>query len=268
MKLKTPVVKLKTIIETTQAKSDFGPLKFRIRPNTTDSKVIDEVINRNTYRKPKIGFLIKPGQTWLDLGGNIGTFAVLALVLGADKVICYEPEIDNFNLLKTNLDLNSKIIEDNFIFSEAKNLNKLPGCRYVVYNQAVGTTVGQQELYLCQGTYNKYRHSLIKRRGRKTVPVEVITLSQVRAIHPEINAIKIDIEGAEIAILEAYDDWTGIDQLVFEYSFDVDSSIPRFMAIIHKLEKAFPIVHYLKVNPDELHYKHFPAATMVYCLKK
>jgi hypothetical protein len=83
------------------------------------------------------------------------------------------------------------------------------------------------------------------------------------------NAIKMDIEGAEIPILEhlnAEDYRTyGIEKLVFEYSFDVDDSIPRFMNIIRKLSQAFNMVHFTKVKPTELHYTYFPAATLVYC---
>jgi len=240
-----------TTVTTKEKKNiGLGPLKFKIRPDTTDIKVIDEVINRNTYQKKNLDFLIHSGQTWLDLGANIGTFAVLALALGADKVICYEPEPENFQMLKENL-----------------KLNGFPTNRYKLYQQAVATATGKQDLYLCKGNYNKYRHSLIKIRGRETTPVSVTTMNTVRQKHPAINAVKMDIEGSEIEILENYHDWNGIDLLVFEYSFDVDSSIPRFIAIIKELEKSFTTVHYLKVNPDEANYKHFPAATMVYCRK-
>lgn len=266
-KLKPPILKIKAKkpkdrdIVTIKAKKSLGlptewatqhddSFKFMIRPETTDVKVIDEVITRNTYQKKNMDFLIKEGQTWLDLGANIGTFAVLALALGADKVVCYEPESENFQLLKENL-----------------KLNGFPSNRYKLYQQAVATEAGKQDLYLCKGDYNKYRHSLIKIRGRATTPVTVTTMEAVRNKDPTINAIKMDIEGSEIEILENYHEWNGIDLLVFEYSFDVDSSIPRFMTIIKELEKSFTTVHYLKVNPNEANYKHFPAATMVYCKK-
>jgi FkbM family methyltransferase len=234
-------------------------LTFTIRPNTTDQTVINEVIEKNAYQKRTMWqnginmgpFLIGPNQVWLDLGGNIGTFAVLALKCGAQKVICYEPEQENFELLRTNL-----------------QLNQYDQARYTVYREAVSADdAPQQELYLCRGTYNKYRHSLIKIRGRDTVPVACVSLDLIRQRDPTIDSVKMDIEGAEIALLEKYDRWDGINRLVFEYSFDVDPSIPRFLAIIERLRRFFRLVHYTKVKSDELEYNYFPRATMVYCLR-
>ena len=236
----------------TKPKKHVDSIRFQIRPETTDIKVIDEVVYRNCYQKKLIDFMIKPGQVWLDLGGNIGTFAVLALKLGVDKVICYEPEPDNYQLLTDNL-----------------TLNQYDPTKYSLHREAVASTDTQEpiKLYLCKGTYNKYRHSLIKIRGRQTILIDCVGMDTVRQRNPEINCIKMDIEGAEIDILENYDNWDGIDQLVFEYSFDVDASIPRFMNIIEKLKQSFQTVHYLKVKPNELEYTYYPRATMVYCLK-
>lgn len=236
----------------TRPKRDLPSLKFQIRPDTTDIKVIDEVIHRNSYQKRSIDFFIGEGQSWLDLGGNIGTFAVLALSLGAQKVICYEPEPENFELLSLNL-----------------RLNDFELGRYQLHQSAVSAEGANEpiELYICRGDYNKYRHSLIKIRGRPTIKVDCVSLDQVRKAYPEINAIKMDIEGAEIEILEKYDNWWGIDKLVFEYSFDVDPSIPRFLNIIEKLKKSFSTVHYTKVKADESEYKYYPRATMVFCLR-
>lgn len=64
--------------------------------------------------------------------------------------------------------------------------------------------------------------------------------------------------GAEIDILEELkpEDYKGIDKVVYEYSFDIDPSIPRFLAIVEKLRKVFRLVHYTKVNETELEYRH------------
>ena len=81
----------------------------------------------------------------------------------------------------------------------------------------------------------------------------------------------MDIEGSEILILEfltaTHYKQYNIQKLVFEYSFDVDRSIPRFLRIIHNLKKYFSRVHYDKVKENELEYNYFPACTNVFCIK-
>lgn len=80
----------------------------------------------------------------------------------------------------------------------------------------------------------------------------------------------MDIEGAEIQILEfltpKHYQENNIKKLVFEYSFDVDKSIPRFLSIIKRLEEYY-VVHYDKVKENELEYNYFPACTIVFCIK-
>lgn len=228
-------------------------LELYIREDTTDIKVIKEVLSANVYEKPKLDFYVQPGDRWLDLGGNIGTFALLVLSRGASVVTC-EPEKDNIAILEKNL---------------LHNFADVAGKMWQIVPSAVtpkrGTSI---DLYLCKGDYNKYRHTIYHKRGRESVKVKNMSIYTLLK-KDKFNAIKIDIEGAEIDILEALkpSDYKGIEKMVFEYSFDIDPSIPRFLAIIKKLRKVFNVVHYTKVKENELEYKHFPAMTMVYCLK-
>lgn len=226
-------------------------LKVWCRPNTTDIKVINEVLKKNVYEKKKLNFFIEPNEKWLDLGGNIGTFALLALSRGASVVSC-EPEKDNLSLLIKNLKYNFPLETGWQIIPKA----------------VINKNVKQLDLYLCKGDYNKYRHTIYPKRGRKTVKVDSINIRTLLKQN-NFDCIKIDIEGAEIDILEELEinDYHGINKMVYEYSFDIDPSIPRFIKIIDKLKKIFRTVSYSKVKAHELEYKYFPAATMVYCIK-
>lgn len=228
-------------------------LDLYIRPETTDEKVIVEVLKTDVYEKPSIEFYINPGDRWLDLGGNIGTFALLAVSRGASVVTC-EPEADNIYILEKNL-------MHNFPEGASEKWQILPAAVTVNDEQSI-------DLYLCKGDYNKYRHTIYHKRGRSSTKVNNIHIRDLLQ-SDNFNAIKIDIEGAEIDILEELtpDDFAGINKLVYEYSFDIDPSIPRFLAIVDRLRRVFSTVHYTKVKEDELEYKHFPAATMVYCLR-
>ena len=82
----------------------------------------------------------------------------------------------------------------------------------------------------------------------------------------------MDIEGAEMLILENTN--TVFDKLVYEWSFDIDSSLPRFWSIIEKQMQEYSIkyekhrtCHYYK---REMFWQKswFPACTNVFCYKK
>ena len=63
-------------------------------------------------------------MVWLDLGGNIGTFTVNVLAKGC-KVYTYEPEPNNYKLLKKNIDLNSKLYFKNRVKTYKKAVSTI-----------------------------------------------------------------------------------------------------------------------------------------------
>ena len=89
---------------TLQVETTVGPLLVHRR---------DEVITQNLVRwglweAAETRFLraiLRPGQTFVDVGANVGYFSVLAATsVGADgSVIAIEPESRNLALLRTNL---------------------------------------------------------------------------------------------------------------------------------------------------------------------
>ena len=77
----------------------------------------------------------------------------------------------------------------------------------------------------------------------------------------------MDIEGAEIQILEEIPNWPalGINKLVFEYDFDQDKSIPRFNKIIRQLKTNFKSVISPKMPEGIISYDFYPSGVLVYC---
>lgn len=249
------------------------PLKLYVRPDTTDEKVIDEVLKRNVYEKPTQDFGLEAGELWFDLGGNIGTFALLALSKGC-SVIIYEPEPENLSILEKNLRVNGfpecKTAPSINFSPRASKISKWADCWKIVPAAiTVETRTKTANLYLSKGQ-NKYRHTLYHKRGRDSIEVPLVSFKNEMAKYKP-DGVKIDIEGAEIDILESVGprEWASwnTQKLVFEYSFDIDNSIPRFLDIIDSLREYFDFVYYTKVKEDELVYNHFPAATIVYCQK-
>lgn len=220
-------------------------LQFATRDNTTDQKVIHEVIKQNVYERRKMNFFIKDSPVWLDLGANIGTFTCLALSKGC-RVIAFEPEPDNFRLLNENVEL-----------------NKLSGVQCYQEGVVAGES-GDLQLYICKGDYNKYRHTIYKKRGRESITIKVRNFKSIlEEFKP--TGIKIDIEGAEIEILESMKEFPDfVTHIVFEYSFDFDKSIKRFKNIIESLSKQFEIFHRAFDDTKET-WDFYPPAIIVYC---
>ena len=197
---------------------------------------------------------------------SIGTFALFALATGAN--VSVEPEPENASLLRDSLAANASAFGPGSPHPTVKQPATLDDqARYDVVEAGVGVTAGKSTLHLCSGEYNKYRHTMYttKRwdarsrtwktsaRPRPTVQVRIAALTDLLRRYPTINAIKMDIEGAEIPLLESLDaaTCTSLRKLVFEYTFDVDPSIPRFMAIVRRLKQWFPTVHYTNVNSED-----------------
>jgi len=227
-------------------------LQIKYRTLTTDMNVIKEIFVNKTYLKPSIGFIITAQQCWLDLGAHIGCFSLLCLKYGA-SVIAYEPEPTNYDLLVQNLSHN---------FADSTQT-------FQTHQKAVTSTPNDHgALYICNGLYNTYRHTLIHKKGRSAIQVECVSLNHILQLQTQINCIKMDIEGSEIALLEQTDFSLGqIQRLVFEYSFDFDRSIERFFRIITRLKQFFNHIHYTKPNPNQAVYKYYPPSEIVFCLK-
>ena len=223
---------------------------FEVRPDTTDEKVIPEVVGRNNYRRK--GFLSPvAGETWFDLGANIGAFSVWALGLGVRHIYAYEPHPDNVTLLRRNLQHNGWQNGEVTIHAAA-----------ITYDDTK-----TMPLYVCKGEANKYRHTLRPVRGRQQIDVHVVSLLDELNEHVP-DGVKMDVEGSEMAMLDNAKEWLGsIRKLCLEYHFDVDRKVANFHERIENLRNVgFDVWH--QPVPDVENYPYFPAARMVFAHNK
>src|SRR5258706_8973082 len=71
---------------------------MRVRPNTIDSWVAEQVIKENEYQ---IGDLHADTRV-VDIGAHIGEFTVVCYAKGSRNIQAYEVAKDNFELLSEN----------------------------------------------------------------------------------------------------------------------------------------------------------------------
>lgn len=223
---------------------EVGGLKWLIRPNSSDVKAINEVVLKRSYEKQGIQF--NQGDKWIDLGANIGAFTVLAASKGC-AVTAYEPDPTSFQITLQNLKINN--LQAN------------------VVNAAVTHgPAGSANFHQNTARQNYWRNSLVKQwRGGKTIKIK--TLNYRDCLYTGAK-IKMDIEGSEMPILETMD-FNEISDLVFEWSFDIDRSIPRFQNVIRRAEPFFSHIKYPKFDETykEWQASWFPPCRTVYCRK-
>lgn len=129
--------------------------------------------------------LVKEGMTVVDIGANIGYYTLLAarLVGPQGKVYAFEPSQENFALLSRNVEANGY-----------KNVVLVP--------KAVCERSGTARLRLDRESSGNHSLSGIRGEGA-SAEVETVSLDDFfSSVHERIDVIKIDAEGAEVAILQ------------------------------------------------------------------
>ena len=131
---------------------------------------------------------IKPGDVFVDVGANIGmhTVAAARALEGKGKVIAFEPYSLVENLLCKTLYLNglSDLVE--------------------VHRVAVSNKTGIEGLYLGNtcGHNSLYRLNENFDDAQNIVDVQLDTLDNLLVKENHINLMKIDVEGAELDVIE------------------------------------------------------------------
>lgn len=226
--------------------SEIKGIKFWHRPGFSDLKTFEEVIGRNTYQQR--GMKILPAERWMDCGGNVGAFALLACSAGAEVVV-YEPDPYNCDLIEKNLKLN--------------------GFRANVHQSALVHDNRQSVTLFIGNNNNVWRNSIVKKWNNLGIKVPCTNFD---AAARGFTACKMDIEGAEMPILE--NSKASFDKLVYEWSFDIDPSLKRLWSLIelqsrrYRIECAWSTIRFKERDFDLWQPSWFPACTNVFCFSK
>ncbi len=125
------------------------------------------------------------GGVFLDIGANIGSYSLWAASLGTDvRVEAFEPDTELCDRLRFNL-----------------KTNKL-GERVKVNNMALGCEAGT--MFLSRGEINRGQNQVVETSTAGAAEVRVETLPGFLrgAGIKQITALKIDVEGHEVAVLQ------------------------------------------------------------------
>ena len=155
---------------------------IRTEPKSTDIHVFTEIWLENIYTMPMYG-------TVIDIGSHIGIFCLYALQY-CDRVFCFEPDTNNFNLLVENLDKN-----------KAANV--------FVFKQACSSKTGSMQLYLndhdlsAHSLYKKGTESIKNNVTSRGTTVKTITLEDIFKQNKieSCDFLKMNCEAAEYDIL-------------------------------------------------------------------
>jgi FkbM family methyltransferase len=144
---------------------------------------------RRRYEIELFESLVRPGMVILDVGANIGYFAVTAArnVGDSGKVYAFEPEPHNFELLRKNLELNGI-------------------ANVTTVKKAVSDSDSSRVLFVSR--YNLGSHSFSSDNApdsEGSVEVETVTLDGFRASVMDgggADLLKMDCQGAESLIVD------------------------------------------------------------------
>ena len=143
---------------------------------------------RELEHKIMLERVLRPGMTVLDIGANIGYYALmeLALIGPNGRLIAVEPSPENVELLKRNLALN--------------------GWREIeVHQAAMSDRSGTRAFFLSQMS-NLNTFHIAGTSGRhlkdKTIDVKTVTIPEIMVGRP-LDLVRMDVEGHEVEVLSS-----------------------------------------------------------------
>ena len=195
-------------------RAEFGGVKAYYRPGSSDPNTLKEVLEGHVYGRAKI----EAGESWLDLGANVGAFALDCLRCQA-SVECYEPDPDCFFVLGKNV-------------PQAKLVNAA----------VTALKASKLQLYAFPRQAAQSRNTVFARHGYKAAS-EIINIWAGKLQRRKFDGVKLDIEGSEGPLIDE-----GLlpqcSKLCMEYHTSVDDDLSHFFSRIEKLKQKFSRVEY------------------------
>lgn len=121
---------------------------------------------------------LRPGDRFLDVGANVGSYTVLASGVCGALTLAFEPDPGTASFLRRNIEINGL------------------GDKATVYEMALGRAEGEVDFTVGQDTTNQVAAG----EGTQTRRVRIGRIDDV-ALAPGASVLKIDVEGYEEHVL-------------------------------------------------------------------
>src|SRR5438093_8851208 len=173
---------------------------FYERPNTEDSVVFEDVVDRNEYMLPP---RLEPDDIIIDIGAHIGSFSYAAALRRPGKIFAYEAHPVNHAIAVKNLEQFGEMVScRNLAVWRSDKPNE------ILYNEDISGYVGTGGISLLW--------------NNEGLPISTISLDEVLGeasdgFKNRIRFLKIDCEGAEYPILFTSKRLDIVDEICGEY---------------------------------------------------
>lgn len=207
------------------------------------------------------GFTLQNHKGVLDVGAHIGAFSRVAIANGCKRIVSYEPEPSNYELLTKNLEVISQsdgVCQPMIELHSSAVASESSSSRTLVQARAENS-----------GKQNTWRHSLeeySQYHDRSTKLSSQLQLGELErfsvpcvsffgndgntgALVPGITLVKLDCEGAEVDILLSNDAsqrsaWIDVTHVVIEWSFTKERRVSIFHKAMRNLRDAGFDIYY------------------------
>ena len=131
-----------------------------------------------------------------------------------------------------------------------------------IFQKAVVSNDNKKITMYVGNNMNVWRNILYKNWGNEKFAVDCIHFEDIIKKH---SIVKMDVEGAEMAILESMKEFP--KKMVYEWSFDIDPSLTRYRQILKKMKKRYKSIRGTEFNLDFVEWQKswFPPCANVYC---
>jgi len=195
---------------------------------------------RELEHKDILEKILKPGMTVLDIGANIGYYAIMESKLVGSKgsVIAVEPSPNNISLLKRNLELNN--------------------CQNVaIYETAISDTNDEREFFIANSSNLNTFHNTgsgVHDLTGETITVKTKTVVDMIKTVGTLDLIRMDVEGHEVEVirgmLPAIQNGDIAPRIIFETHITRYSKNHDMESVLRTLFKYGYNVQYLASNAE------------------